>query len=487
MTLPRGRINLRSPANRRHRLCPDRGWWMALPGWMGGSKFYDLLGLNHGTLTNMGTVVATTTPDSSGNGHTGTLVNGPVASTDVPSVIAATSKQSLSLAAAGSQYVNVPAAVVATRPLTLGCWFKAATNTVGTLLSIDDQASSQDFFRLVIVNGVLWANEKAHQPEAKAISAGFTGNVWHHAAAVFTSQTARTVYLDGVAVSDAGDAAADQAGLAATHIGSLSAATQFFDGKLDDCFVVGSALTPTQIANLANGTLDPATLSPAGLWRFETQDATPTSGWRGSSRPGGYGELRFPGVSEYVVGSQFVTNGAARLTLCCWALTTSANETYLVSFPYAGSGSNGVDFRIGNGAHVRAIVTTTLSQPDVDMGVGADGTWRHLAVTFDGADVRTYVDGVPGATAACTGTVATPANEFNFGRFGSFGGYAACRLDDIRLYSWGLSATDVREVRDNSRLGCPAILRRAYRRVPDAQGAGAVLLEFPVAAVPEVA
>ena len=50
-------VNLRSPVNKAHNLNRGRvAWYLTLPGWYGGAKFYDLMGLNHGTLTNMGNV-----------------------------------------------------------------------------------------------------------------------------------------------------------------------------------------------------------------------------------------------------------------------------------------------------------------------------------------------------------------------------------------------------------------------------------------------
>jgi hypothetical protein len=48
-------IDLRNPINRQHPLA--RGLvarWVCLPGWMGGNTWLDLMGLNHGTLTQMG-------------------------------------------------------------------------------------------------------------------------------------------------------------------------------------------------------------------------------------------------------------------------------------------------------------------------------------------------------------------------------------------------------------------------------------------------
>ena len=47
-------VNTADPVNRHHPLNSKlAAWWLPLPGLDGGRQLYDLMGLNHGTLTNM--------------------------------------------------------------------------------------------------------------------------------------------------------------------------------------------------------------------------------------------------------------------------------------------------------------------------------------------------------------------------------------------------------------------------------------------------
>lgn len=49
-------VFLPDPVNRSHPLNDGRiAWWLSLPGWEGGNRWFDLMGLNHGTLTSMTT------------------------------------------------------------------------------------------------------------------------------------------------------------------------------------------------------------------------------------------------------------------------------------------------------------------------------------------------------------------------------------------------------------------------------------------------
>jgi hypothetical protein len=101
-----------------------------------------------------------------------------------------------------------------------------------------------------------------------------TGNVisagtWYHIAATYDGST-RRIYVNGV----------DQGSLSSGGIGGgWDTNTRFgeiyfgagyqFAGLLDDVAVWNSALSGATIAGLADGSTDPATLSPVGLWRFE--------------------------------------------------------------------------------------------------------------------------------------------------------------------------------------------------------------------------
>lgn len=82
-------IDLRDPVNRKHPLNKGRvAWWLTLPGRYGGKTWYDLIGLNHGTLTGMGNSTNGWRPSArqGGSGHmlfagTGTSVAFPAAAT----------------------------------------------------------------------------------------------------------------------------------------------------------------------------------------------------------------------------------------------------------------------------------------------------------------------------------------------------------------------------------------------------------------------
>ena len=88
---------------------------------------------------------------------------------------------------------------------------------------------------------------------------------------------------------------------------------------------------------------------------------------------------------------------------------------------------------IFGGVKARAFGTSVL----------ALNTWTHLAVTYDGAMLRLYVNGVLVASTAKTGAIASSANPLQFGGDAIYGQYFAGKIDEVRVYNVALSAAQV--------------------------------------------
>ena len=70
-------------------------------------------------------------------------------------------------------------------------------------------------------------------------------------------------------------------------------------------------------------------------------------------------------------------------------------------------------------------------------------TWSHLALTYDGATMRLYVDGTQVATRAQTGAVATSNGLLRIGGNAIWGEWFAGKLDEVRIYDRALAAAQV--------------------------------------------
>lgn len=166
--------------------------------------------------------------------------------------------------------------------------------------------------------------------------------------------------------------------------------------------------------------------------------------WTTSGKFGG--ALTFNGTSSMVTVADNttldLTNG---MTLSAWVYPTSnsaawrtvilkENTTDLVYALY-GTGDTAVPqgMRLAGGATKAALGTAAP----------ALNTWTHLAVTYDGSNLRMYVNGTLTGTTAATGNMANSALPLRIGGNAIWGEYFAGRIDEVRVFNRALSATEL--------------------------------------------
>lgn len=157
-------------------------------------------------------------------------------------------------------------------PLTFSVWFKTPTQTRATtraLLEIGDFASAngginpnsqQGGFRLVIPANVSFIRANAFvgatARTADTAAGSVVANTWMHAAAVFTSNSSRTIYLSNATpVTNTLTIAVTNGyflSLASTWA-TISPAANFFDGDIAEVGVWRAALTADEINSLSKG------------------------------------------------------------------------------------------------------------------------------------------------------------------------------------------------------------------------------------------
>jgi hypothetical protein len=80
-------------------------------------------------------------------------------------------------------------------------------------------------------------------------------------------------------------------------------------------------------------------------------------------------------------------------------------------------------------------------------------TWSHLAATYDGSNLRLFVDGQQVATEAVQGPIAADSHPLRFGGGDLLGHWFAGKLDEIRVYDRAITSTQVRSDMDRPVVG----------------------------------
>lgn len=198
-----------------------------------------------------------------------------------------------------------------------------------------------------------------------------------------------------------------------------------------------------------------------------TNMTTSASGWRGTTRPGGWGHLLFDGSNDYVnvpysaaldfeVGKQF--------TLSVWVQGAGAQETG-AGILCRGDGGGGEQYCIDCAASYRFITRAADNLPAVvNSGVGPNGSWEMLTAVFRSSEMQLYHNGVLKSNGSSPSTLFSTNHALSIGSRQN--GNTAYDLnwlggiDSPRVYNRALSAAEVRALYDESRTGYPTALRR---------------------------
>ena len=86
------------------------------------------------------------------------------------------------------------------------------------------------------------------------------------------------------------------------------------------------------------------------------------------------------------------------------------------------------------------------STSNSNSGLLSVNRWQHVAVTYDGSDARFYVNGQLDVTSGMSGDIRTNATVYQIGRWGTDDEYFDGDIDDIHVYDYALSDSDIQSL-----------------------------------------
>ncbi len=257
-------------------------------------------------------------------------------------------------------------------------------------------------------------------------------NVWHQVVFVRKGTTSK-IFIDGRLSNLAILPLSDISNMDSFYIGHDG--PEPFAGQLDDVKIYNVALTDASIFD-----------------NYIKDQTLPGSG--NALQLNGANYLEVPDHDNFNFGNSF--------TAASWIKTTSFNADIFSNFeealPFSGTllgigfGSNGnnsdaragkLGFYIGNANGNISESYNDLSGPRVD-----DNKWHNVAVTYNGLEVKFYVDGINTSTLAANGNPIGNSNKvLRIGRDNNEPGvrYFNGSIDELQLWNQSLSQKEIRD------------------------------------------
>ena len=154
--------------------------------------------------------------------------------------------------------------------------------------------------------------------------------------------------------------------------------------------------------------------------------------------------LLFNGTSSLVSVSDSATLDLTnRLTLEAWVQPTAGGNWRTALLKERPSGLSYALY--SHDATTGPAGYPTISGDRAVQGGGALplNTWSHIAMTYDGANMRFYVNGVQVSVRAQTGSTAISAGMLRIGGNTVWGEYFAGLIDEVRIYNRALTAAEI--------------------------------------------
>ncbi len=358
--------------------------WLRTGGTTGGpATYYDVQHSNHADNPGTGNLVAWWKLNESDPSAGATLVNvhnpgtldlttasggaGPVSATglvvDLPTAVAGTVSETAEVedratefASASSQYAEANTAAISDYGTTIAAWLNSGTTAEQTALWIGDKDADDVFVRIGIdgSGNAFLGRSASGGSEDVTTGANIDDGEWHLVLAVLTAADDVDLYVDSdAAVNDTTSVAIanfDRTSIG-RHGGSTPAA--YFDGKLDEAMIFGSALSSAQRTTIYNsgvGMLNDDALLPTAshYWSMSKNNAS--------------------GAGEDLVGSL--------------DLTLANSPTDAAGIP-AGQALHGLVSLVDGQANSRNFTQATLSKRPEAVRVTDDGSY---ALRTDGVD-----------------------------------------------------------------------------------------------------
>ena len=307
----------------------------------------------------------------------------------------------------------------------------------------------------------LYADDNDPRPAAYVDAGGYQSasgtsrlplNTWTHLAVSYDGATLR-LYVNGALVGSKAAPGPIATSAGALRIGGNAIWGEFFQGRIDEVRLYDRRLTQAEIQT------DMAT--PVTGWivaAYGFDDGTGTKakdsagrGLTGTITGAGWttgrfgGGLSFDGIDDWVtVGDHAWLDLTRELTLEAWVKPRGQARRRNVIMKEAAGALSYALYASEDGSRPAGYVFTTQYGSVLGPGPIAADSWTHLATTYDGAEIRLYVNGVLISSQPASGNAAVSANPLRIGGNGIWGEFFGGVIDEVRIYYHALTESEIK-------------------------------------------
>jgi hypothetical protein len=348
-----------------------------------------------------------------------------------------------------------------TDEFTLEAWVRPDEANPGSAVITKERGSGLISYQMHdegVAKGPIAYVENSKGRYSVSAGAAIPVHVWSHLAVTYDGAKLR-YYVDGVLE---GTASAGDPGVSGDQllIGDDShwAAEDAFKGKIDEVRVYDRALDEGEVASDKATPIETPPDPPVAAYSFDADEGTTLEDVTGGGHEGTiegpewtkgkYGSaLHFDGYKDMVaIPDSNELDLTDEFTLEAWVRPDEANPGSAVITKERGSGL------ISYQMHAEGLAKTPVAYVENSKGrylVSASTAipvhaWSHLAVTYDGAKLRYYVDGVLEGTASA-GDPGVSADQLLIGddiHWAEEDGFKG-KIDEVRIYDRALDAGEI--------------------------------------------
>ncbi|QDU74285.1 hypothetical protein Pan97_12920 [Bremerella volcania] len=326
-------------------------------------------------------------------------------------------------------------------------------------LSTDPTASHQrlwgvggDYEMRQDTDGVVYCDITSDGAGGGFYSDPLMGAKWYHFVAVYdTSDDSYAIYIDGQ-LHKSGISANNLASQSANRLtfGTRTGSSEYWQGAMRDFRIYNRKILTSEILELAgviaHYELDETSGSIAYDSTLAGNHATyigaPTLAVGGPNSAELGTAVELDGSTQYVTSGKSLLNGLSQFTIAGWIYFDSltANRSFFGQNDVVELGINGADGQIH--------IWTANGGSFYTAGTLSTGRWIHVAAVGDGSSLSVYVNGtllhMEGSSIG-SGTYGSSSSYFKIGEgvYAPSGDYLDARVDDVRVYSRALCASEI--------------------------------------------